>query len=256
MPTLNRKSASGTLCTFTTKPIPTTIVGIDSGRAFRMPRPHRPGLISCPSEGGFRHANGCDSPFILETGTAMFNERNRRIDALHQALPQRILILDGAMGTMIQSHRLREADFRGERFADWHRDLQGNNDLLCLTQPQLIEDLHRDYLAAGADIIETNTFNSTRLSQADYGLEDLVAAINLPAVACRRRAAVAAMATSPERPRWVAGVLGPTSRTATLSPDVNDPGFRNVTFDQLVDNYSEATRALIEGGVDLIMIET
>jgi len=186
----------------------------------------------------------------------MFNERNRRIDALHQALPQRILILDGAMGTMIQSHRLGEADFRGERFADWHRDLQGNNDLLCLTQPQLIEDLHRDYLAAGADIIETNTFNSTRLSQADYGLEDLVAEINLAAAACARRAADAAMAAEPDRPRWVAGVLGPTSRTATLSPDVNDPGFRNVTFDQLVDNYSEATRALIEGGVDLIMIET
>src|SRR5690625_7168807 len=127
MPTLNRKSASGTLCKFTTKPIPTTIVGIDSGRAFRMPRPHRPGLISCPSEGGFRHANGCDSPFILEIGTAMFNERNRRIDALHQALPQRILILDGAMGTMIQCHGLGEGDCRGERVADSRRGLRGRH---------------------------------------------------------------------------------------------------------------------------------
>src|SRR5690625_795144 len=135
----------------------------------------------------------------------MFNERHRRIDALHQALRQRILIRDGAMGTMIQSHRLGEADFRGERFAAWHRDLQGNNDLLCLTQPQLIEDLHRDYLAAGADTIETNTFTSTRLSQADYGLEDLVAEINLAAAACARRAADAAMAAEPDRPRWVAG---------------------------------------------------
>jgi 5-methyltetrahydrofolate--homocysteine methyltransferase len=167
---------------------------------------------------------------------------------------KRILILDGAMGTMIQRHTLEEEHFRGERFADWHTDLKGNNDLLSLTQPDIICDIHRAYLEAGADIIETNTFNSTQVSQADYQMEAISRDIN---IASAKLARVAADEFStPERPRFVAGILGPTSRTASLSPDVNDPGARNVTFDELVENYTESTHALIEGGVDLIMVET
>ena len=176
------------------------------------------------------------------------------VDKITQAAQQRILILDGAMGTMIQRHTLKEEHFRGERFADWHTDLKGNNDLLSLTQPDIICDIHRAYLEAGADIIETNTFNSTQVSQADYQMESISREIN---VASAKLARVAADEFStPERPRFVAGILGPTSRTASLSPDVNDPGARNVTFDELVDNYTESTHALIEGGVDLIMVET
>jgi 5-methyltetrahydrofolate--homocysteine methyltransferase len=176
------------------------------------------------------------------------------VDKITQAAQQRILILDGAMGTMIQRHTLEEEHFRGERFADWHTDLKGNNDLLSLTQPDIICDIHRAYLEAGADIIETNTFNSTQVSQADYQMEAISREIN---VASAKLARVAADEFStPERPRFVAGILGPTSRTASLSPDVNDPGARNVTFDELVDNYTESTHALIEGGVDLIMVET
>ena len=176
------------------------------------------------------------------------------VDKITQAAQQRILVLDGAMGTMIQRHTLEEAHFRGERFADWHTDLKGNNDLLSLTQPDIICDIHRAYLEAGADIIETNTFNSTQVSQADYQMESISQEIN---VASAKLARVAADEFStPERPRFVAGILGPTSRTASLSPDVNDPGARNVTFDELVDNYTESTHALIEGGVDLIMVET
>ncbi len=176
------------------------------------------------------------------------------VDKITQAAQQRILVLDGAMGTMIQRHTLEEAHFRGERFADWHTDLKGNNDLLSLTQPDIICDIHRAYLEAGADIIETNTFNSTQVSQADYQMESISREIN---VASAKLARVAADEFStPERPRFVAGILGPTSRTASLSPDVNDPGARNVTFDELVDNYTESTHALIEGGVDLIMVET
>ena len=176
------------------------------------------------------------------------------VDKITQAAQQRILILDGAMGTMIQRHTLEEEHFRGERFADWHTDLKGNNDLLSLTQPDIICDIHRAYLEAGADIIETNTFNSTQVSQADYQMESISREIN---IASAKLARVAADEFStPERPRFVAGILGPTSRTASLSPDVNDPGARNVTFDELVDNYTESTHALIEGGVDLIMVET
>ncbi|MAE04569.1 MAG: methionine synthase [Porticoccaceae bacterium] len=176
------------------------------------------------------------------------------IDRITAAAQQRILILDGAMGTMIQRHTLEENDFRGDRFADWHTDLKGNNDLLSLTQPNIICDIHRAYLEAGADIIETNTFNSTRVSQADYQMEAISREIN---VASAQLARVAADEFStPARPRFVAGILGPTSRTASLSPDVNDPGARNITFDELVDNYTESTQALIEGGVDLIMVET
>ncbi|MFI2809810.1 MULTISPECIES: methionine synthase [unclassified Microbulbifer] len=180
--------------------------------------------------------------------------RRQRLEQLQSALAQRIVILDGGMGTMIQREKLQEDDFRSARFADHQGDLKGNNDLLVITRPELVERLHRDYLAAGADIIETNTFNSTRLSQADYDLEDLVPELNRAAAELARR--VADEVATPDRPRWVAGVLGPTSRTASISPDVNDPGARNVTFDELVENYREAGRALIEGGSDLILIET
>ena len=173
-----------------------------------------------------------------------------------ELLRQRILFLDGAMGTMIQRHKLGEADYRGERFADWPSDLKGNNDLLVLTQPEIILDIHARYLEAGADIIETNTFNATRVAMADYGMEALVPEINRAAAELARQAADAATAAAPDKPRFVAGVLGPTNRTASISPDVNDPGFRNIHFDDLVEAYTEATDALVEGGVDILLIET
>ncbi|MFN2309774.1 MAG: methionine synthase, partial [Gammaproteobacteria bacterium] len=169
-------------------------------------------------------------------------------------LKERILILDGAMGTMIQTYKLDEADYRGERFKDWPCDLKGNNDLLSLTQPKIIADIHRAYLEAGADIVETNTFNSTAISLADYQQQALVYELNFESARLARAAADAC--ATPDRPRFVAGVLGPTNRTASLSPDVNNPGFRNVSFDDLRDTYHEATRALVEGGADLILIET
>jgi len=175
---------------------------------------------------------------------------------LDSLLAERILLLDGAMGTMIQREKLGEAQYRGERFKDWPREVRGNNDLLSLTQPQLIRRIHCDYLAAGADIIETNTFNSTSVSMADYGMESLVREINLAAATLARSAADEWEAKDSTRPRFVAGVLGPTSKTASLSPDVNDPGFRNISFDQLVDTYSEALEGLLEGGADLILVET
>ncbi|MCC5883686.1 MAG: methionine synthase [Halomonas sp.] len=174
---------------------------------------------------------------------------------LTERLGERILMLDGGMGTMLQNARLDEADFRGERFRDWPSDLKGNNDLLALTCPELVTRIHRQYLEAGADIIETNTFNSTRLSQADYGMEDLVPELNRESARLAREVCDA-VAAATGVPRYVAGVLGPTSRTASLSPDVNDPAKRNVTFDQLRENYYEAAEALIEGGADLILIET
>jgi len=186
----------------------------------------------------------------------MNTERNHRIATLKQALQERILILDGAMGTMIQTYQLQEADYRGARFQDYHRDVKGNNDLLLLTRPDIISAIHTAYLEAGADILETNTFNSTRVSQADYGMEELVYELNVEGARLARVAADAMTAKTPERPRYVAGVLGPTSRTATISPDVNDPAFRNVTFDELVENYREATKGLIDGGADIILIET
>src|SRR5512139_3874277 len=178
-----------------------------------------------------------------------------RTDLLHTLLAQRILVLDGAMGTVIQSYKLGEADYRGERFKDSPRDLKGNNDLLVLTRPEVIGEIHRRYLEAGADIIETNTFNSNATSQADYGTEALVRELNLAAAQIARRAADEVAART-GRPRFVAGALGPTNRTASLSPNVSDPGFRNVTFDELAATYSEATHALVEGGVDLILVET
>ncbi len=173
---------------------------------------------------------------------------------LWQLLEERILILDGAMGTMIQQYKLEEADYRGERFADWHIDLKGNNDLLTLTQPDIIRSIHKAYLEAGADIIETNTFNSTSVSMADYQQQELVQELNYKAAQLAREAADEF--STDDKPRFVAGVLGPTSRTCSLSPDVNDPGFRNITFDELRETYYDATKALIEGGTDIILIET
>ncbi|WP_256383557.1 methionine synthase [Photobacterium toruni] len=177
-------------------------------------------------------------------------------DVLHKRLKQQILIIDGGMGTMIQGYKLDEQDYRGQRFSDWHADLKGNNDLLVLTQPQLIKDIHFEYLEAGADILETNTFNATTIAMADYDMESLSAEINFTAAKLAREAADEWTAQTPNKPRFVAGVLGPTNRTCSISPDVNDPGFRNVTFDQLVTAYSESTHALIKGGVDIILIET
>lgn len=177
-------------------------------------------------------------------------------DVLHKRLEQQILIIDGGMGTMIQGYKLDEQDYRGQRFSDWHADLKGNNDLLVLTQPQLIKDIHLEYLEAGADILETNTFNATTIAMADYDMESLSAEINFAAATLAREAADECTAQTPNKPRFVAGVLGPTNRTCSISPDVNDPGFRNVTFDELVIAYSESTHALIKGGVDIILIET
>ncbi len=182
--------------------------------------------------------------------------RNERIAALFAAAKQRILILDGAMGTMIQRHKLQEADYRGERFKDWPSDLKGNNDLLVLTQPDIVRGIHEAYFEAGADIVETNTFNAQTVSMADYGMEALAFEINVAAAKLAREAADKYTALTPDRPRWVAGSIGPTNRTASLSPDVNNPGFRNITFDELVTAYTEQTRGLIEGGVDAILIET
>ncbi|MGE0358943.1 MAG: methionine synthase [Burkholderiales bacterium] len=179
-----------------------------------------------------------------------------RIRQLTALLEERILVLDGAMGTMIQRERLTEAQFRGERFADWPHDLRGNNDLLVLTRPDLIRRIHGEYLEAGADIIETNTFNSTSVSMADYGMEALVPELNRAAAQLAVEAAREWQARDPARPRFAAGVLGPTTKTASLSPDVNDPGFRAITFDQLVDAYAQAATALAEGGVDLFLVET
>ena len=180
--------------------------------------------------------------------------REQRRAKFYDLLKQRILILDGAMGTMIQRCKLGEADYRGERFADWPSDLKGNNDLLVLTNPGVIRDIHTRYLEAGADIIEANTFNATRIAMADYGMEEISYEINV-AAARLARAAADAVATD-DRPRFVAGILGPTNRTCSISPDVNDPGFRNITFEQLVEAYTESTRGLIEGGTDIILIET
>ncbi len=181
---------------------------------------------------------------------------NNRSDLIKLAMEDRILVLDGAMGTMIQRHKLAEADYRGTRFKDWPQDVKGNNDLLSLTQPDIIKDIHRQYYAAGSDFVETNTFNSTRVSQADYGMEDLAYELNKQGAALARAVADEFTTKEPDKPRFVIGTLGPTSRTASLSPDVNNPAFRNITFDELVENYMEATKGLIDGGADIIMIET
>src|SRR5918994_1548449 len=183
-------------------------------------------------------------------------EGSARVSEFRSLLKQRILILDCAMGTMIQGYGLGEEDYRGERFADHPRDLKGNNDLLSLTQPDVIRGIHEAVLEVGADIVETNTFNATAISQADYGTEDLAYEINYEAARLAREAADGFTERTPEKPRFVAGAIGPTNRTASLSPDVNNPGFRNITFDELATSYAEAARGLVEGGVDLLLVET
>ncbi|MCW8854873.1 MAG: methionine synthase [Gammaproteobacteria bacterium] len=180
--------------------------------------------------------------------------RQQRITQFKQSLNQRILVLDGAMGSLIQTYKLDEAGYRGERFSDWPCDVKGNNDLLVLTQPGVIKDIHKAYLEAGADIIETNTFNATSIAMADYQMEELVYEMNRAGAEVARSAADEF--TTEDKPRFVAGVLGPTNRTASISPDVNNPGFRNVTFDQLVEAYLEAMRGLVDGGSDIILVET
>lgn len=175
---------------------------------------------------------------------------------IQDCLKERILIIDGAMGTMIQRHKLEEKDYRGERFKDWASDLKGNNDLLCLTQPTIIEGIHREYLEAGADIIETNTFNSQVISMADYHMEALAFEMNVAAARIARKAATAYTDLNPDKPRFVAGAIGPMNKTLSLSPDVNNPGFRAVSFDEVATAYYEQVRGLVEGGVDLLLIET
>ena len=182
--------------------------------------------------------------------------RESRTALLESLFAQRILILDGAMGTMIQTFKLTEADFRGQRFADFPHDLRGNNDLLTLTQPEVIRSIHTGYLEAGADILETNTFNSNAASMSDYHMQDLVYELNCSAAKLAREAAQSFEAKTPEKPRFVAGVIGPTTKTASISPDVNDPGFRGITYDQLVVDYTESIRGLVDGGVDILLVET
>ncbi len=176
--------------------------------------------------------------------------------ALEAAANDRILIIDGAMGTMIQRHKLDEAGYRGERFKDWPRDVKGNNDLLVLTQPRIIAEIHEAYLEAGADILETNTFNAQAISLSDYGMEKLAYEINVAAARIARAAADKWTKMTPDKPRFVAGAVGPTNRTASISPDVSNPAFRNVDFDELRVAYKEQIRGLMDGGVDIILIET
>ncbi|OYQ38390.1 5-methyltetrahydrofolate--homocysteine methyltransferase [Flavobacterium cyanobacteriorum] len=175
---------------------------------------------------------------------------------IHEALRKRILVLDGAMGTMLQRHNFTEEDFRGERFADFPHPLKGNNDLLSLTQPQAVKDVHRQYFAAGADIVETNTFSSTTIGMADYHMEHLVYELNYESARLARQAADEFTAKEPFKPRFVAGSIGPTNRTASMSPDVNNPGFRAITFDELLIAYKEQVKALIDGGADILLVET
>ncbi len=175
---------------------------------------------------------------------------------LTEILKKRILILDGAMGTMIQRHNLTEKDYRGKRFKDFHQSLKGNNDLLSMTQPEIIKQIHLDYLKAGADIIETNTFNANRISMIDYDMVNLVEELNRSSARLALEAAAEITAQNPEKPRFVAGSIGPTNRTASISPDVNDPGFRNVDYDELVETYKEQTIPLLEEGVHAILVET
>jgi len=179
---------------------------------------------------------------------------------IRELLQKRILIIDGAMGTMIQCYKLSEADYRGERFKDWASDIKGNNDLLCLTQPQIIKEIHKEYLKAGADILETNTFNAQRISLADYHMEDLSYEINLAAAKIAREAVSEFETQNPnskiQNPKFVAGAIGPMNKTLSLSPDVNNPGYRALTFDEAMNAYYEQVKGLVEGGVDLLLIET
>ncbi len=176
---------------------------------------------------------------------------------IRNELLKRILVIDGAMGTMIQRHKLTEADYRGERFANWHTDVKGNNDLLCITQPEIIKGIHKQYLAAGADIIETNTFSSTVIAMADYDMQSLAYELNVAAAKCAKDAVKEFMADNPGTPpKFVAGAIGPLNKTLSLSPDVNNPGYRAVTFDEVVAAYYEQIKGLVDGGVDVLLIET
>jgi 5-methyltetrahydrofolate--homocysteine methyltransferase len=176
---------------------------------------------------------------------------------IRKELEKRILVIDGAMGTMIQRHKLEEADYRGERFANWHTDVKGNNDLLCITQPEIIKGIHKQYLAAGAHIIETNTFSSTVIAMADYDMQSLAYELNVAAARCAREAVDEFLAENPGSPaRFVAGAIGPLNKTLSLSPDVNNPGYRAVTFNEVADAYYEQIKGLVDGGVDLLLIET
>jgi len=192
---------------------------------------------------------GKDSVFLYLIIMDTFNK-------LKEIIAKRIIVIDGAMGTMIQKYKLGEEEYRGERFKDYHRSVKGNNDLLVITQPQIIEDIHREFLEAGADIIETNTFNCNGISMIDYGMEDLVTELNLAGAKIARKAADEMTAKTPDKPRFVAGAIGPTTRTSSLSPDVNNPGYRAVDFEELVKIYTEQANALIDGGVDMLLIET
>lgn len=176
---------------------------------------------------------------------------------IRQELSKRILVIDGAMGTMIQRHKLTEEDYRGERFKNWHTDVKGNNDMLCITQPEIIKGIHKQYLAAGADIIETNTFSSTVIAMADYDMQEYAYELNVAAAKCAKDAVKEFMAENPgTAPKFVAGAIGPLNKTLSLSPDVNNPGYRAVTFDEVVDAYYEQIKGLVDGGVDIILIET
>jgi 5-methyltetrahydrofolate--homocysteine methyltransferase len=192
----------------------------------------------------------------MAVADAALRTRTDRARILREQLARRIVVIDGAMGTMIQRHGLSEEDYRGERFADSRASLQGANDLLCLTRPEVIRDIHVAYLAAGADLIETNTFSANRISLADYGLERVAEELNREAAGLARSAADAVEAAEPERVCWVVGAMGPTNRTASISPDVGDPGARNVTFAELVTAYTEQARGLVRGGADILMVET
>ena len=178
------------------------------------------------------------------------------MNKIQQALQNRILILDGAMGTMLQRYKFSEADFRGERFKNFHKSVQGNNDLLSITQPQAIAEIHSKYFAAGADIVETNTFSSTTIAMADYDMQDLVYELNYESAKIAKKVAEEFTAKEPNKPRFVAGAIGPTNKTASMSPDVNDPGFRAISFEQLRVAYKQQAEALIDGGVDLLLVET
>jgi 5-methyltetrahydrofolate--homocysteine methyltransferase len=183
-------------------------------------------------------------------------KKHPRFADLEKAADERILIIDGAMGTMIQRHKPDEAAYRGERFKDWKQDVKGNNELLSLSQPHIIHDIHDQYFAAGADIAETNTFGAQVISQADYGMQALSYEMNVESAKLARKAADAWTAKQPHKPRFVAGAVGPTNRTASISPQVNDPGYRNVNFDELREAYKEQVRGLMDGGCDIIIIET
>ena len=192
----------------------------------------------------------------LSISVVVAQKRKKMKPDIRELLKQRILVIDGAMGTMIQRYKLGEADYRGARFADFHLDVKGNNDLLSITQPQIIEEIHRAYLDAGADIIETNTFSSTWIAMADYEMQALAYELNYASAQVAKRCADEFTLRNPGKPRYVAGAMGPTNRTASLSPDVNNPGYRAITFKELKEAYYEQAKGLVEGGADLLLIET